>query len=419
MPPPPPAAARLAPLVAAALLSAPAAARPPRDPAEVRAFLEAAAARRPDRARLVTLGQSHEGRPILALSIGEPSRAAGRPALLLAGAHHGGELLSIDFVLDAVTALLDSDDPALRRARDELQIWCVPMVNPDGVRAFLQGSPRTGRKNGRDHDGDGRPGVGEGVDLNRNYPFRWGALGERGSRSQPQSYWYRGPSPASEPEVQAMMRLGASERFVASISYHTGTVALLAPYTTDGPRTPEPDEAWAVAEHIAARMPPHPEGRAFTARRSLYAVDGTAEDHLRHAHGTVALLLEGARKTPETEAARAAVLRAVRPSWQLLLARYLDGPALHGVVRDAAGRPVEAQVSIDEQRLQEGEAWTSRCRDGSFHRLVAAPGRYTLRVRAEGLREVTRVVEVSGRTRVDVTLPGEAQAQARSCPAAP
>ena len=173
----------------------------------------------PTLTRLQSIGLSVEGRPIWALFIGRRLEEQDkRPTVLLNGAHHGVELHSIDMVMDAIEVLLLRSfarsraglrhDPVLDRqvARwlQELVVVCVPVVNPDGVWAALHGNPRTGRKNGRDSNGNGQLDPMDGVDLNRNYPFRWGALGEVGSSSNPLSFYFRGPAPASEPETRAM-----------------------------------------------------------------------------------------------------------------------------------------------------------------------------------------------------------------------
>ena len=100
----------------------------------------------------------------------------------------------------------------LGRLLDELVSWAVPMINPDGVWAVLNDSKRSDRKNGRDNNGDGHIDSRDGVDLNRNHPYRWGSLGQKGSSSAGSSDYYRGPAAASEPEVQALLRLYASER---------------------------------------------------------------------------------------------------------------------------------------------------------------------------------------------------------------
>lgn len=385
---------------------------------------------------------------MLALAIARKiKRNDPRPSMLLNGAHHGVEVLSIDMVLDAIEVLLLRStgrrermplrlpdptvpqekvpllrpDPELdrrvKRWLDELVIWCVPTVNPDGVWATLSGHPRTGRKNGRDTDGNGRVDATDGVDLNRNYPFRWGFLGELGSSSKPSSFYYRGPEPASEPETQAMMRLGESEHFAASISFHTGTVALLAPYTIDNVKDPTPNEAWQVGEHLVAGLLPHPQGKPFVLKRKLYSVDGTDQDWYRARFGTLAFLVEGARRDAKDEAERYAIVHNVRPSWIRLFERYLDGPTLSGRVLDATGQPVTATVSIAELPTHEGEIWQTRCRDGRFDRFVPGPGRYTLRIQAEGAPSVEQVVEVgSGRSILEIRLP--AIPIRRTCPAA-
>jgi hypothetical protein len=392
--------------------------------------------RHPKLTRLVRLGTSIEGRPLWALSIGRHvKRGDKRPAVLLNGAHHGSEFLSIDMVMDAIEVLLlrssspkDRDpsvrrDPQLdklvRRFLDELNIWCVPVVNPDGVWASLRGTGvRTGRKNGRDTDGNGRIDAMDGVDLNRNYPFRWGFLGEVGSSSKPQSYYYRGTQPASEPETQAMMRLAESEHFAAAISFHTGSVAVLAPYTIDNVADPTPNEALSVGEHVVAGMPPHPQGKPFTLRRKLYSVDGTDQDYYRGTFGTVALLVEGARRDAKNDDERQAIVRAVRPSWLRLFGRFIDGPAVSVTVRDSNGRPVRAAVSVEEIAVREGEVWHSRCRDGRLDRFLPAPGRYNLLIKLEGQADPLRhpIDVLGGRAQVDVVLPQPAPAA--HCPKA-
>lgn len=381
--------------------------------------------RYPKLTRLVRLGTSIEGRPLWALSIGRHNkRGDKRPAVLLNGAHHGSEFLSIDMVMDAIDVLLlrsggrkDRDpslrkDPQLdklvRRFLDELVVWCVPVVNPDGVWAALRGGGvRSGRKNGRDTDGNGRIDPMDGVDLNRNYPFRWGFLGEIGSSTKPQSYYFRGLQPASEPETQAMMRLAESEHFAASISYHTGSVAVLFPYTIDNVADPTPNEAFSVGEYVVAGMPPHPQNKPFVLKRKLYSVDGTDQDYYRATFGTLALLVEGARRDAKDDNERLAVTHAVRPSWLRLFGRFLDGPALSVTVRDAQGRPVSAAVSVEELAVHENEVWHSRCRDGHHDRFLPAPGRYNLLIKVEGQAEPVRhPVEVTeGRTQIDVVVP--------------
>jgi hypothetical protein len=369
--------------------------------------------RHPDKTELVTLGTTHQGRPVKALLLADrPSAARGRPAMLLNGMHHGDEPMSTFIVLDAIEQLLSGagKDPRVDRYLSELAIWCVPMVNPDGFAQFMTDFG-AGRKNGREtrKPGSRTTRSAKGVDLNRNYPFRWGAHNEAGSSKDPNRRSYRGPAPASEPETRAMTALSDREHFVGSISYHIGTVALLVPYTIDGVLSPTPNEAWAVAEDVSRRIPKI-NNRPVWVRKNLYTVDGTDQDYHRFAHGTLALLLEAAARSWETPALRDKGVAAIRPSWGALFDRYLDGPSVEGHVRDEAGRPVAGDVQIAEVQTRAGEKWRARCSDGFFGRFLPGYGKFTVRVTPpSGGAVIEKVVEVapeSGRGKVEIVAPG-------------
>ncbi|HWJ42307.1 MAG TPA: M14 family zinc carboxypeptidase, partial [Solirubrobacterales bacterium] len=79
-----------------------------------------------------------------------------------------------------------------RGAPGAAEITVVPTLNPDGVAAGTRGNAH-------------------GVDLNRNFPYRWRPLtgGE-----------YSGPHPLSEPESRAAQRLLLSQRPDVTIWFH-------------------------------------------------------------------------------------------------------------------------------------------------------------------------------------------------------
>jgi protein MpaA len=128
------------------------------------------------------LGYSVRHRPIAAWRL---TTGHARRSVLVVGSIAGDERGGI-----AVTRLLASD-PAI----GGVTLWLVPNMNPDGA---VRGT----RVNAN------------GVDLNRNFPFRWHRLGEPGSR------YYPGPRPSSEPETRAIEAFIRRVRPVLSIWLH-------------------------------------------------------------------------------------------------------------------------------------------------------------------------------------------------------
>jgi serine/threonine protein phosphatase PrpC/formylglycine-generating enzyme required for sulfatase activity len=348
-----------------------------KDPAMVEQLVAAYAAAFPDITRVHTLGTSRQGRPILALQVTDfdvPARD--KPTVLLNGAHHGHELLSVEYTFEALDELLmgvrHKDERALARLSG-LDIWVVPVVNPDGLWLTMymnhgQGGEKLGgRKNGLDFPRVCEPGTDRpGVDLNRNYPYGWG---EKGSSGEVLHHTYRGTEAASEPETRAMMDLAEGQRFVASLTYHTKWPAIITPYTVGNRKNPNPD----VARHIATLLAPS----GFQVLSSLYPVAGTDQDWLFHTYGTLAFIVEGDKHNPVELTDRYASVRRVAPISGQLMDLVLDGPRVTGFVVDANGDPMEANVVVEELATFEDEAWSSRP-DGRFDRLVVEPGPYTV-----------------------------------------
>ena len=86
-------------------------------------------------------------------------------------------------------------DPQIQALVDGVEFTIVPIVNTDGY-VYSHVTERLWRKNRRDN-GDGT----FGVDLNRNWSVDWGGPGSAGNTA---SNTYRGPTPFSEPETQAI-----------------------------------------------------------------------------------------------------------------------------------------------------------------------------------------------------------------------
>jgi protein MpaA len=127
------------------------------------------------------IGTSVQGRPIEAIRMGDPR---GVPVLIV-GVIHGREEAGL-----LVTDTLQTMTPP-----DGVQWWIVPNMNPDGLALNVRGNANR-------------------VDLNRNFPYLWAPLGERG-------YWqFAGDARASEPETQVMMALIRRVKPRFGIWYH-------------------------------------------------------------------------------------------------------------------------------------------------------------------------------------------------------
>ena len=112
------------------------------------------------------LGESFQGRPIHVFHRGDPDEIR----VLVVGCIHGDECAGVRIAKRLRTG----------RPRHFVDLWILPNLNPDGRAAHT-------RQNAR------------GVDLNRNFPYRW--------RPGPRGRYYPGRRPASERETRIAMRL--------------------------------------------------------------------------------------------------------------------------------------------------------------------------------------------------------------------
>ncbi len=376
-----------------------------KDPAMVEALLRAYHQRYPTITLLMEIGHSHQGRPILALKVSDsPTRTEDEPAILVDAAHHGSELLSVEYALDMIDQLVRGYgvNPSLTKAIDGLEIWFVPLVNPDGLYRFMHEGRSLGRKNGRDTNEDGHFDRFEGVDLNRNYPFGWS---DDESVASSASSYYRGPSPGSEPETQAMMRLGEREHFAAVLSFHADGTDIYPSYVDEARRAPVPDPIAAIGNELATVSPWLPNRRRYAVRDTPRPVTGCATDWHTHRYGAVSYVVEGSHTHPELDI-RTRSVEGTRPIWKALLNRVLEGAWIGGRVLDHSGRPLVAEVMLEETQTFEGELWRTRASDGRFDRAVVGPGQYTLLVRlSDGVRLRRKIEVVGGRADVTIVAP--------------
>jgi len=256
---------------------------------ETEAVLQDLADRHPGLARKIEIGRSVEGRRISALCIGSSHMHEERPNIYILGCHHAREWISVEVPLDFASYLLEAydTDADVRHRLDNTNIIIIPLVNPDGLEYSIR-RYRYWRKNRR-HNGNGI----WGVDLNRNYGYKWG-LDSVGSSPHPISPIFRGFSPFSEPETAALRDYMHFHRPSGVITYHNFSQVILYPWG----HTLEPAPHNHEMRELAARMSDAMEevnGRRYdygSASESFYLANGNTDDWVYGEFGAFCFTIE-------------------------------------------------------------------------------------------------------------------------------
>ena len=138
----------------------------------------AAGASDPTGRRQILLGRSVEGRPIVAVETGDFDESQ---RVLVVGCIHGNETAGI-----AIARRLS------HISAGSVDLWIVPILNPDGVALRTRGNA-------------------DGVDLNRNFPWQWQHLS---------GLFYSGRTALSEPESRIAFALIRRVRPNVSLWFH-------------------------------------------------------------------------------------------------------------------------------------------------------------------------------------------------------
>jgi hypothetical protein len=221
------------------------------------------------------IGVTAENRTIWAVRISRnPETDEAEPRVLFTALHHAREPGGMMALLYTMWHLLEqygvNDD--VTQILDHRELTFVPVVNPDGYAYNQSGFPGGGgmwRKNRR-VNGDGS----YGVDLNRNYGYKWGA-DNIGSSPTTSSETYRGPSAFSEPEVVALRDLCAARGYTLAVNYHSYANAIIYPWGWSDAVTPDS----LAYRRIAGMMTLHSYYNSGTSVETIgYATNGDADD---------------------------------------------------------------------------------------------------------------------------------------------
>ncbi|PLX07972.1 MAG: hypothetical protein C0598_12985 [Marinilabiliales bacterium] len=217
---------------------------------------------------------THEGRLMYWVKISDnPNIDEDEPEILYTAAHHAREVITPQQLIYYMWHLLENynSDTDIQSLVDNTEMYFVPIVNPDGYEYNYTTNPNGGgmwRKNRNDND-DGT----YGVDLNRNYGYKWG---NDNDGSSPYTYdeTYRGTGAFSEPETKNMRDFCNEHEFQIALNYHSYSNLLLYSWGW----TPDLPEDYDLFNSHATLMSLENNYTTGPANTTIYNVNGDSND---------------------------------------------------------------------------------------------------------------------------------------------
>jgi hypothetical protein len=331
----------------------------------------------------------------LKLAVKNDQEKDGRPAILFNSMHHAREVMTPEVAIDIIDYLLlnYASNSKVEHWLTDFQIWVVPMLNVDGNNKVWSGDSMW-RKNARG---------GYGVDINRNYPYKWGGCnGSSGSRS---SDTYRGESAGSEPETQTLMNLVSQLKPVFNISFHSYSEMVLYPYGCQGQKTPQHTLIASLGEQMGKSI-----GYIYgTPWEILYGVDGGDVDWMFATHQVIPYVIEVSSRSegfqPSYSQWREKTVQRVRPAWIRLLDR-MDESSISGTIELASNQTNQQSTMADVEvvlRSVKGGEFAHRAKSTGQFFIPALAGDYILEIRKQA--NILRSMSVTiGTERIQVQI---------------
>ncbi|XP_018306895.1 carboxypeptidase B [Mycetomoellerius zeteki] len=205
---------------------------------DIYGYLDYLANTYPDVCSVQSIGNSIEGQPLKVLRISNGRTNA--PAIWIDGGIHAREWISPAAVTYIIDYLVENSDVL------QTDYYILPVANPDGYRYTFK-YDRLWRKNRR------KGTLCSGVDLNRNFGYRWGG---QGTSSNMCYETYRGSKAFSEPETNAIRNFfeNSLANYKAYISFHSYGQYILYPWGYDQRLPPDYRDLDAVGLEAAEYM---------------------------------------------------------------------------------------------------------------------------------------------------------------------
>ncbi|MBI4722836.1 MAG: hypothetical protein HY769_07580 [Candidatus Stahlbacteria bacterium] len=354
---------------------------------EVVKELDSIATLYPNITYLDSIGISHtDSLPIWAIKISaNPQIEEDEPAILYNGTHHAEELLGTEICMHMINDLVTryGIDPKVTRWIDSLEIWIVPIVNPDGREIVTSGLDTIWRKNTHDNNHNGTfERDSDGVDLNRNYDFNW-----NDGDANPLSEYYRGDAPFSELETQAIRNLSLAQHFVFDVCYHSARTGIKEviyyPWRWDMTFSPDHPTIKPIADSMAKLITNERATGSYAAIFGTIGDGGSARDWFYGTQGTISFTAEVCTCCILLGEAVDGLCQRNLVGAYFLLDRALGSGITGQIIDSLAGTPIEAEVRILEAYNDKISPRLSEPLFGRYHRILA-PGVYTVEVSKSG-----------------------------------
>lgn len=376
--------------------------------AEISQLLTDYQSQHPDIAKKVQLGLSQQDQiPIYAMRITDNvNQDEEEPALLFVGQVHAEEVLGVQITMDNIAEILANRyQLPYSQWINQLDVWFVPTITPEGHNVVTSNLDTSYRKNKRDMNNNGifdyNPLVGydlDGVDPNRNFWFNW-VHGDTLWQPGGLEVWdyYRGPEPMSESETQAIAALCEQYPFVYSICWHssrTGNLSEKAYYSFNWKEvrpSPDVDFAQTLATGVASQIVNEAGTGTYQGLPNL-SRKGCFHDWMYQQYGTFQLLIEcGTSNLQPLEPLMNDTISRCNNGVRWLLNRALpyssavpSSSMLTGNIRDAVtNAPLQAEIIIQEHHAPWFRPRLSNPTTGRYWKALPT-GSYTVQLRKRG-----------------------------------
>lgn len=234
------------------------------------------------------------------------------PEILFMGGVHGHEKPGYQVVIYTIKSILEnysaynvnqSFTARIRSIINNTELYFMPMVNPDGVEANC-------RKNQRPNDCLFGNNFFRGVDINRNFGYKWEEFNKHPFKyafgTFPYSLkrtnvmypfldfksingrgYYRGPYPFSENESRAVKQFIENSSIKINIDYHTTGEKITYPWSWTHDPPPDENTFLSIGENISKIN-----GYKIIQGSKWYYILGCSKDWLYAEHGVFSFVIE-------------------------------------------------------------------------------------------------------------------------------